>query len=314
MSSTDGKDAPASVPVTEASPQHTANDRLPEPASTDAEEVVVKEEESEEELVEVDIHDYSPGSDLLDCLIDLARHGDLEGLRSYFDSVVPHFTDAEDGGDGAEVTGGGGERWQAYRRSVLSQGDERDCTLLHYASANGHADTVRYILSAFITSSPSSSGTSSAETEADKAMRGVLDRQNDGGNTALHWACLNGHLSCVKLLADPMTQLYPTTTTGVHGKGKQPEHAAIADAGVPPVLATDTKLRNKARRTAMDEAEANKQEDIVLYLLALEMHREKLSGAYDDDKDTSEGVKGDSNDPGCSAETDDEVKVSAGTI
>ncbi|ORY79027.1 ankyrin repeat-containing domain protein, partial [Protomyces lactucae-debilis] len=66
----------------------------------------------------------------------------------------------------------------------------------------------------------------------------ALNLVNEGGNTALHWASLNGHLDCVKVLL-----------------------SAGADA----------KIINKARRMAVDEAEAQGKESVVLWFLALDM-------------------------------------------
>lgn len=75
-----------------------------------------------------------------------------------------------------------------------------------------------------------------------------LDIQNEGGNTALHWACLNGHLSVVK---------------------------SLANAG------SDVKLKNKGGRMPIDEAESQGKEAVVLWLLALDMKREKEAGVFD---------------------------------
>jgi ankyrin repeat protein len=69
-----------------------------------------------------------------------------------------------------------------------------------------------------------------------------MNIQNDGGNTALHWASLNGHLDCVKHLLD---------------------------AG------SDPKIVNKAKRLPVDEAESQGKESVVLWFLALDMKREK---------------------------------------
>lgn len=339
----------------------------------------------DEEAIEVDIHDYAPGSDLLDYLIDLARYGDVGGLRGYFESVIAQLRDpssalatdtvavaADDGGvdkadsaaaAGDASTGEASRRWHDYRIAVLSQGDDRDCTLLHYAAANGHDAVVRYILSSFISLSSiadDATGTAAgdAATAAKEAERAaaeaVLNRQNDGGNTALHWACLNGSMSCTKLLADPSTQLYPGTgsAAGVavpietqsnsqtQGKGKSKSDANGAATSAPQrtgrsgaPIGTDLSIRNAASRTAMDEAEANNREEIVLYLLALEMHREKLAGVYDDAgaRASADATKAAGDQAGASAaaatseadanvdadvnaDGEDEVKISAGTM
>ncbi|KAI0599286.1 ankyrin repeat-containing domain protein [Biscogniauxia sp. FL1348] len=98
--------------------------------------------------------------------------------------------------------------------------DDSNATCLHMAAANGHAKTVILILSYL---PPKSSGatagtgaaaaasptTGSAETasQAAPASEGAgtaetpyINVQNMFGNTALHWACLGGHLDVVKLL------------------------------------------------------------------------------------------------------------------
>lgn len=71
---------------------------------------------------------------------------------------------------------------------------------------------------------------------------------NEGGNTALHWACLNGHLATAKILV---------------------------------AAGADVKLKNKGGRMPIDEAESQGKEAIVLWLLALDMQREKEAGVYD---------------------------------
>lgn len=69
---------------------------------------------------------------------------------------------------------------------------------LHYAAANNLLEMTQYLLSHFSssnTSSPSSSSTASSS-------KPFVNLQNRAGNTALHWAALNGHLGVVKVLLD----------------------------------------------------------------------------------------------------------------
>lgn len=82
-----------------------------------------------------------------------------------------------------------------------------------------------------------------------------LDLRNEGGNTALHWACLNGHLDTVKLLIE---------------------------------YGAEVKLKNKAGRAPIDDAESQGKESIVLWLLALDMKREKDAGDAQKTKDEEE--------------------------
>ncbi|KAI0201186.1 ankyrin [Astrocystis sublimbata] len=82
-------------------------------------------------------------------------------------------------------------------------------TCLHMAAANGHSKTVTLILShlpvpvkpSTTTAAPpaDSEGDESAQS-TEKIDRPYIDAQNTFGNTALHWACLGGHLDVVKLL------------------------------------------------------------------------------------------------------------------
>ncbi|KAA6413505.1 MAG: Ankyrin repeat-containing protein [Lasallia pustulata] len=75
--------------------------------------------------------------------------------------------------------------------------DDSGNGLLHMASANGHNETLKFLLSLL----PRPPQTPSATDP------NVINAQNSSGNTPLHWASLNGHLEAVKILvaagADP---------------------------------------------------------------------------------------------------------------
>lgn len=104
----------------------------------------------------------------------------------------------------------------------------------------------------------------------------ALDLQNEGGNTALHWACLNGHLETVKYLVD--------------------------DQGA------NVKIKNRGGRLPIDEAESQGKESIVLWLLALDMRREKEAGeAEEPDVEGEANVKLTAGDI---SETDEEANES----
>lgn len=77
-----------------------------------------------------------------------------------------------------------------------------------------------------------------------------IDLRNEGGNSALHWACLNGHLETVKILVDS---------------------------------GANVKLKNKRARIPVDEAESQGKESVVLWLLALDMKRETDAGLAQED-------------------------------
>ncbi|RUS33839.1 ankyrin repeat protein [Jimgerdemannia flammicorona] len=99
-----------------------------------------------------------PTEDTIDDIIQSARHGDLDDLRS--SSHPPHF---------------------------LAAKDEFGNTALHMASANGHLETVEYLLATLATLS-------------DVPTAEHINTRNEQGNTPLHWAALNGHLEVVEAL------------------------------------------------------------------------------------------------------------------
>ena len=57
------------------------------------------------------------------------------------------------------------------------------------AAGNGHLETVKYLLGLVAEYGPES-------------LSEFVNRQNETGNTALHWASLNGHIDVVKCLCD----------------------------------------------------------------------------------------------------------------
>ena len=68
-----------------------------------------------------------------------------------------------------------------------------------------------------------------------------LIRQNEAGNTALHWAAMNGHLDAVKILV---------------GAG------------------ADTRVKNRAGKEAIYEAEVNEREEVVTWLLGQRVEKD----------------------------------------
>ncbi|OJJ55256.1 hypothetical protein ASPSYDRAFT_159153 [Aspergillus sydowii CBS 593.65] len=71
------------------------------------------------------------------------------------------------------------------------------CCLLHYPAANGNADILKNLTTTLISAlSPTEQALTTDEVKA------VVNRRNHSGNTPLHWAALNTHLECVKLLVD----------------------------------------------------------------------------------------------------------------
>ncbi|KAI0465956.1 ankyrin [Xylaria cf. heliscus] len=91
---------------------------------------------------------------------------------------------------------------------TVAREEQGKATCLHMAAANGHAKTVTLILSylpvpakASVTAAPPTVPEGDGPTQAAAQVdRPYIDAQNTFGNTALHWACLGGHLDIVKLL------------------------------------------------------------------------------------------------------------------
>jgi hypothetical protein len=125
-------------------------------------------------------------------------------------------------------------------------------TALHYAAANGHngmrtpsLSPTPIIIAMFqmyeLTADPAdiiklllSLHTDKATTSASVAASGLINAVNDAGNTALHWAALNGHLHGVK---------------------------SLVESGA------DVTMINKAGHDAVFEAEINDKSDVVEWLL-----------------------------------------------
>lgn len=84
-------------------------------------------------------------------------------------------------------------------------------------------------------------------------MLAVLNCQNKAGNTALHWAALNGHLPAVKVLLEngagkPFTINYKKCTLGL-------------------TLSVDPTITNHRGHDAIYEAELNDKTDVVKWVL-----------------------------------------------
>jgi Ankyrin repeats (3 copies) len=125
----------------------------------------------------------------LDDLIYFARIGDLDALRSSISqlsnahsssaaTIIEAAVDAEDD----------------------ESGPSSECSLLHWPAANGNEEILSYLLSVLGSNQHLVEGTA-------QPVSSLVDHKNKNGNTPLHWAAVNGHISCVKALvaagADP---------------------------------------------------------------------------------------------------------------
>ena len=80
----------------------------------------------------------------------------------------------------------------------------------------------------------------SSESQID-GLKQFLNQKNQAGNTALHWAAINGHLDAVKMLVE---------------------------AGA------DTKNRNWAGKEVIYDAEMNGREEVVTWLLGQRIEKD----------------------------------------
>ncbi|OTB01710.1 hypothetical protein M426DRAFT_323212 [Hypoxylon sp. CI-4A] len=121
--------------------------------------------------------------DEIDDLIYLARTGDDSELTQMLQELA----------DRENVT---------YAEILAAARDDGKATCLHMAAANGHAKTVTLILSYFPPAPKVQKAQSEEDSQSPDAGANVpyVNLQNSFGNTALHWACLGGHLDVVKLL------------------------------------------------------------------------------------------------------------------
>ncbi|KAI9732007.1 MAG: hypothetical protein M1834_004458 [Cirrosporium novae-zelandiae] len=114
----------------------------------------------------------------IDDLLYLSRFGELDDLKI----LIPELAIQMKVGEGEVV--------------VRAVDEYSGNTCLHMASANGHLETLTYLIGLLPTSPP-------PYTEPNA----ILSPRNSSGSTPLHWACLNGHLPVVQLLlntgADP---------------------------------------------------------------------------------------------------------------
>ncbi len=127
-----------------------------------------------------------PTPDELDDLIYTTRAGDLPALTSLISSLCA---------------------LHAIPPSVLlasaididaDDGLGSQSSLLHYPAANGNLEVLQHLLGLL---SPSASlGRSPGATVADKSAPQLVNHRNVSGNTPLHWAGMNGHVSVVEAL------------------------------------------------------------------------------------------------------------------
>ena len=168
--------------------------------------------------------------DELDDLLYLARANELDDLRSFANELATTHT----------------KPISTILRAA--QDPESGNTVLHYAAANGHLDVLEFVKQTAITAPQAGGSTEKEQITEDKGKQGqngqveatselaeLVNKTNAAGNTALHWAALNGHLACVECL--------------VKGFG------------------ADVTVLNAAGHDAVYEAEVNGKDEVMQWLL-----------------------------------------------
>lgn len=132
-----------------------------------------------------------PTPEELDDLIYFSRTGDLPSLESSLTSLC-------------ETHKSSPSTLVASCIDIDAAGDGSGNTLLHYAAANGHVSVIAHLLGILRPEPVHENGVSAnlAPTVVDKSASTFVDHRNKSGNTALHWASLNGRLDVVKVLVE----------------------------------------------------------------------------------------------------------------
>jgi uncharacterized protein len=125
----------------------------------------------------------------LDDLIYFARVGNLDALRSTISQLQNSHSSPADTIIEATIN-----------KEVDESGPSSECCLLHWPAANGNEEILSYLLSVLGSKQDLVEGTA-------KSVSSLVNHKNKNGNTPLHWAAVNGYISCVKALvaagADP---------------------------------------------------------------------------------------------------------------
>ncbi|MCJ1438979.1 hypothetical protein MMC27_008369 [Xylographa pallens] len=137
---------------------------------------------------------------------------------------------------------------------------------LHMAAANGHTETTHLLLSydPSVLQNDKSVAPSNHASSSAPALSSLISARNLAGNTALHYACLNGHLEVAKLLLA---------------------------AGADPTIV------NNAGHDAIYEAEANGKEEVSRWVLMEGKGLETAVGSGND-RDSENGEGGEEGEKG----------------
>jgi len=190
----------------------------------------------------------------LDGLIYCARVGDLTNLKSNVTELLnSHSSTAS----------------QIVEAAIDWEADEPEsssgCCLLHSPAANGNEEVLGYFLSLLASKQDPAEGTM-------KNASGLVNQKNKNGNTPLHWAAVNGHISCVKALVaaggDPTITnnaghdaLYEADCTGKEGGREVAEWILANCAGLEKGTNGDAGCVNNAAEDVDDADDVISQEN-----------------------------------------------------
>lgn len=202
--------------------------------------------------------------DEIDDILYIARANEAEELDPYISQV----SQAHNNASKADILG-----------SAVDS--ESGNTAIHYASANGHTDLLQRLLAYLPDTQQQPSQQAGARTATLPADH-FLNRPNTLGNTALHYASLNGHLDSIKALI-------------AHG--------------------ADASILNKAGYDCVFEAERNGKTEVAEWLLREAIGLEKaVRGSVAGPSDAGERssrMNGDDGDDEMDNEEDEEISFTA---
>lgn len=167
----------------------------------------------------------------------------------------------------------------------IAKDDHSGNGILHMAAANGHTSQLSIFDGCYLAVLTDGAGIVtdiikllSQPVPQSPTMLALMNGQNTAGNTPLHWAALNGHLECVKVLLDN---------------------------------GADPTITNKAGHDPVYEAELNDKKDVVEWVLKeSESLEEGIGGGEGGDEE------GDAPDESMESEDEDEGEASgaSGTL